>query len=745
MAQAQKHPPILDDRPTRNDALDFQPYVNALADILTDLNTHTPLVLGVFGDWGSGKTSLMGMLQDKVAGSKEATATVRHRTVWFNAWKYNQEDALWRALLLMLLDDLERLLEADPPQPVEGEPTPEELLEMLRQALYRETAWSEKGERKLDWTAALTAGAGLAFNLVLTGVGLGGAQEAIEEARKAFGKGEAVGQVSKFAQAFRREELVHYQAQLRSLEQFQHNFRRLVEVLLRRPNERIRRLVVFVDDLDRCLPEKAIQVLEALKLFLDVPDCIFVLGLDAEAIEHAVRTRYKGEVKPREYLEKIIQLPFILPPIEDEPMRAYVRELAPALPDERCEEVFALGLAPNPRQVKRTLNIFLLLSRLVERRPALQETITPVRLAKVVAIQHAHPDLYDLLQRVRPSYLHDLEGFFRASREETGPEGPEARETRLPEVLQPFASRSELRRLFLLCDDDDALFKPLKALALRSFITLAHRATPVEEPGVHLARLRIEPEMVAVQDGPFTMGTGDEQVEAMLEQYTWAVESKERGWFDEEQPQHEVALPEFEIGRYPVTNAEYAAFIEATGRAAPGSWRGGRFPEDLADHPVVSVSWRDALAYVNWLREQTGRPYRLPTEAEWEKAARGDDGRLWPWGNQEPDHDRCNFGNRVNGTTPVGQYSPAGDSPYGCADMAGNVWEWCSSQYKDYPYRPEDGRENLEQSGTRILRGGCFASKAGSVRCAFRKEDYPDYADSSHGFRVARDPLSGAP
>ena len=96
-------------------------------------------------------------------------------------------------------------------------------------------------------------------------------------------------------------------------------------------------------------------------------------------------------------------------------------------------------------------------------------------------------------------------------------------------------------------------------------------------------------------------------------------------------------------------------------------------------------------------------------------------------------------------TTPVGQYSPAGDSPYGCADMAGNVWEWCSSLSKGYPYRPDDGRENLEERGNRILRGGYFASNAGRVRCACRYGGNPDDAGNDSGFRVARGPLKWAP
>ena len=130
---------------------------------------------------------------------------------------------------------------------------------------------------------------------------------------------------------------------------------------------------------------------------------------------------------------------------------------------------------------------------------------------------------------MRPGYLRDLEAFFRASGEETGPRGHQAREARLPEALQPFQSRDELRRLFLLCDEEDARFEPLTPLELRSFITLAHRAAPVEEPAVRVARLRIEPEMVLVPAGPFLMGTSDEQVQAMLERYEWAKELKDEG------------------------------------------------------------------------------------------------------------------------------------------------------------------------------------------------------------------------
>jgi formylglycine-generating enzyme required for sulfatase activity len=254
----------------------------------------------------------------------------------------------------------------------------------------------------------------------------------------------------------------------------------------------------------------------------------------------------------------------------------------------------------------------------------------------------------------------------------------------------------------------------------------------------------IEPTMVTVPAGEFIMGS---------DKY-------------DEGPQHRVTLPEFRIGKYPVTNAEYKRFIDETQHPVPfvdSEWfesynwdpQKRTFPEERANHPVVWVSWYDAKAYCEWLSQKTGKRYRLPTEAEWEKAARGTDAREYPWGD-EFDQRKCNTSESgIHTTTPVGIYAE-GASPYGALDMAGNVWEWCNSRLRGYPYRADDGRENppmetkpsrgllsrlLKRESrfvdVRVARGGSWHLRRGSARCAARYGSNPDYRYYLIGFRVA--------
>jgi len=252
-----------------------------------------------------------------------------------------------------------------------------------------------------------------------------------------------------------------------------------------------------------------------------------------------------------------------------------------------------------------------------------------------------------------------------------------------------------------------------------------------------------------VPAGRFTMGSRDDSLAIS--------ETKET-------PQRQVHLPVFLIARYPVTNTQYAAFVRDGGYTekwrtcwtrAGWSWKGDRSrPEafggvfDLPNHPVVGVTWYEAVAFCNWLTERLRQAgelgadevVTLPGEPQWEKAARGTDGRVYPWGNK-PDPERANYSDAGVGATSAAGCFPGGAGPYGVLDMSGNVWEWCRTKWQE-SYRNYGGDDlagaanDLEGDAPRVLRGGAFYDDRRSVRCAVRDRDLPDYVLNCVGFRL---------
>jgi formylglycine-generating enzyme required for sulfatase activity len=257
--------------------------------------------------------------------------------------------------------------------------------------------------------------------------------------------------------------------------------------------------------------------------------------------------------------------------------------------------------------------------------------------------------------------------------------------------------------------------------------------------------------------GPFLMGSDP---------------AKDRNATNDEQPQHEVTLPAYAISRYPVTNAQYEAFVADGGYT--GEWRhcwtntgwnnkgdqfkprkaGGVF--DLPNHPVVMVSWYEAVAFCNWLTEilrldenssssavhriASNQIIRLPSEREWEKAARGTDGRTYPWGEEiTPQH--ANYNQTGIGATSAAGCFPAGQSLYGCEEMAGNVWEWCQTKWQDSYEDYKDDNDN-EGNARRVLRGGAFRDSEDGVRCAVRGHYDPFDGYGGGGFRLVLSPFT---
>ena len=251
----------------------------------------------------------------------------------------------------------------------------------------------------------------------------------------------------------------------------------------------------------------------------------------------------------------------------------------------------------------------------------------------------------------------------------------------------------------------------------------------------------IVPPLVSVAAGRFLMGS-DPQRDPVARTESWAEREMPQGW---------VEVEAFQLGKYPVTVAEYGYFLTATGHAKPASQHNSLTWEQQArerlDHPVVNVSWQDEMAYITWLREATNEPgWRLPTEAEWEKAARWDPranaSRLYPWGDSF-DKARCNtYGSGIGAITPIGSYPVSdarrsGASPCGAEELAGNVWEWTSSLYKPYPYTLTDGREAPDSTENRVLRGGSWLNDARGARAAYRDNLRPGGRNYVYGFRLA--------
>lgn len=198
-----------------------------------------------------------------------------------------------------------------------------------------------------------------------------------------------------------------------------------------------------------------------------------------------------------------------------------------------------------------------------------------------------------------------------------------------------------------------------------------------------------------------------------------------------EKPPVGVALEAFEISRTEVTNWQYGLCVAAGVCPPPtnGEWN----KRGAANYPVTDVTWQQANTFAAFAGG------RLPTEAEWEKACRGPSGYNYPWGYIYPTRELANYHNYFGRTMPVMKFSPKGDNAYGLADMAGNVWEWTSSQDRPYPYAADDGREDPAGDGKRIQRGGGWLTNdEGQLRCAARWGAVPEAKGSNIGFRIVR-------
>ncbi|MEH0020252.1 MAG: SUMF1/EgtB/PvdO family nonheme iron enzyme [Desulfobacter sp.] len=663
---------ILSDAPLVREAdFGFDAYVKTISGLIANKENNTPLVIGVYGKWGSGKTTLMENIRTELVRGAEAGVGKDSpfricKPVWFQAWKYKNEDEILAALI-------------------------REIFISMEQAGFftRCRAKIEEVIKGLNQTK-LTAGLIKKIGGVSTG-----------EFFKSLDYKNKLGFYDIF-QTFFDDFLWTYLSWRPKTGKFE------------QWDDTKGALVVFIDDLDRCPGTRIVDVLETVKLFMDKKGCVFVIGADNEIIIKALRDTYKDDAPG--FMDKIVQVHFNLPRIQDADFRPLVERVIGASNEgvEILHPFIVRALDSNPRRVKRLLNDFSLMKGLVSVK---QLNIEEKDLLVWNILEKGFPDFYALLKREDEgprslAVLHDVidrqkkqDSLFQVS-----PEKTKEKENRVANHLTGFAKD---RSLLEILDE----FRP-RPFVLRQLSTLSEIVEP-SDAGAPKEKTRTVPgedseNMTFIPSGEFIYQNGEKRT------------------IDKD----------YEIGIYPVTNKDYERFIRAGGYRDEAFWdseslawrsyKKAGLPKNWEDpdyndpeQPVTGVSHHEARAYAAWLTAGAGEKYeyRLPTEEEWERAARGDKGNEYPWGDKfDPyccNHRRSDIGKPSRVTV-----YPNGISPYGCYDMAGNVWEWTGFLYdKDRDYC--------------TLRGGAFTSDIVDCRCAAHFINL-DYRGGNLGFRCVR-------
>jgi len=671
------------------DHLGFDKYVKTLSGMIRDPNFKTPFCIGIYGKWGSGKTSFMYQLSESLLGDHTKPHVI---PVWFNPWRYSKEEHL----IIPFLKTIEQAINT---YIKDHTNIGKKLLKVLEGAAIKMGAVA----------AAFAYGIKAEFKLGEFGVELDVAKMADRE------EAQAKERIEKAKKLSEKLSSIYYDI-----------VKQLKEVV----QEDSFRITVFIDDLDRCLPEKALELLEAIKLFLDMPGYLFVIGVAKEVVEKGIAYHYryldheKGAsdpsiITPEDYLDKMIQLPLELPPVESGRKRKYIESLLGG--DERYKEhadLIEIAVGENPRALKRYVNLLAFMSRLADnlKEDVLKPESGEEEKHKELIEKYFIPLLYikwSLIVFKFPRVNSDIKGNRQklielqnaaTGKVEEAEEGEEKKKAiqiddRLKKILQK-------GKMF---PDDPWLIDRFVHLTESTKISVAEKEvaagyTQTFQPG----------DMVKIPRGKFLYG--------------------------EEKLEKEIDYDYF-IDVFPVTNKQYKEFVESDGYEKDYYWSENglkwrdekriKEPENWTDeiwnqpdNPVVGVSLYEVEAFCYWRSEKKGGIYRLPTDEEWEKAARGSDGREYPWGN-EFDKNKCNTAESdILKTTPVTAY-PKGASPHKCREMAGNVWELTDSWYD-------------EDKDTKVIRGGSWDYDHVSVRCVIRDLITPEDRGIDVGFRCVR-------
>ena len=789
---------LLDDEPIAgqaDDLLDLGRFSRLIAE--TALGTPGPFTIGVYADWGQGKTSLLKQTRDLLERPKEYPHIV---TVLFNAWRFEQEEHAIVPLVATIERAVRKRLEDQATLKTKAWENAKKFLSEAHRSLRGLVAGlslSATGEAKLPFVGKVELGAEWS------------AKDANERAEELKAQ---IEEAEKKQWSVWVERCLH----LAAFDRLDGICGDVFKSSSLRP-EQLPRIVVFVDDLDRCLPERAFRLLESIKLVLSQKGFVFVLAVNERVVNAYLSRlaikRYGSKNAPLHlrYLDKLVQLPLPVPSHErqfvDFVKRVVETRLKPVLQENEWQvftglsELLALGTQYTPRTLVRRINSLLLDMRLragMTLTGELGDEQAPYpRFVGLCLVQRT------LAERMAPELLRRLrddkelctlilaQGVVGARNwlKTNDPRTPRRSEDASPikgQVKEPTLDEDKHDRwspivsaLYKLEDEHGFIDKLLAATPGQDWLDHADARDAVsdfvsERPESAVAQTERQQDQAAEIEEPKKQRAVPAEIREAIRksdaappianpnaeaywitipagEFLMGAQSADRNepnydsqGFSFEAPVHKVNHDTYRIGRYPVTVSEFQRFVESNGYAEERYWQAGGFGSrrqpvawdeqaHYPNRPVIGVNWFEACAYAAWAG------CRLPTEAEWERAARGGNGRKYPWGDDPPDASRANYGLLIGRPTPVGVYV-RGATPDGINDLAGNVWEWCQDALHDtYAGAPVNGaaRTSDDCDAQRVLRGGAWFYDAVYLRSAFRYWNWPDDRTDGIGFRMA--------
>jgi len=737
-------------------------FVQSIDDLICDkYRTIEPLSVGLFGEWGSGKTHLLKMIKSCINEKEDDFFPQITIPVFFNAWRFEKEEHLIIPLFQTMLAELESY---------EHMATDEKVKKFIRHSGRKLKILSISLLKGLkvptDIKHIINSLAEGDFSALATDV------VDIDKVKESYKDGNK--------EEFEHEELLSDLLKSDRLESIYLQIPQWIEKIAVFDNINF---VFLIDDLDRCLPENTLKMLESIKLFLDVPSCSFVLAIDDDVVERGVAYHYREylqngnslelPITGHEYLEKMIQLPFRIPVIDSHNVRTFLKDNYKALFDD-IEKVtpisdellnfFAKTIPPKPRKIKRVAMLFETKIKIFEK---LKLPIDYRLIAKITLLELFAPKLLRFIQNNGYRRIFDrLVDFRNIDKNEkfeskslgdiklikewiknNGEQKEQDLNSRVLKIIEDnYASRMvfELDNIFDIKIEADVLKVNIELQAPQT-ITNEQKEHIDITSSVFMEKLFRSDDSTSWRDAfeddeEFADANAilsDEQLDEVIKK---AKEDTEFGsnpqWVGVvaeyvSNEQYIKMLKElyslrfsdingkFEMGTYQVTFAEYDRYCEVKNikKLKDEGWGRGK-------RPVIHISWEDASQYATWLSQKLNHTYRLPTENEWYKACNGDKKSAWYFGNDVSELSEYGWyrKNSDGKTHPVGEKKP---NDFGLYDMHGNVREWCEDWYD-------------EDKNRKVLRGGSWNLTANRIRSSSRDRLNPTYRYSRVGFRLLR-------